>query len=167
MLNTSIASMSAGSRVTSRELCRILPHRFPFLMIDQLLTWERGKSAIGIKNVTMNEMHFLGHFPDEPVMPGVLIIEMMAQTLYALEVLSRTPEAAPHSQYLNYLGSVNVRFMKPVIPGDQLQSKVEIIKQIDGGILANVFAHVDGVPVAAGELIVIAKTTPAPPAQRS
>ncbi len=101
------------------EIMRLLPHRYPFLLIDRIIDMDADKSATGIKNVTANEPHFQGHFPDQPVMPGVLIIEAMAQTAAALVVHSLGPDAEGKLVY--FMSIEGARFRKPVIPGDRLK----------------------------------------------
>jgi 3-hydroxyacyl-[acyl-carrier-protein] dehydratase len=102
---------------------RILPHRFPFLMVDRILEVEPGKRIIGIKNVTINEPFFQGHFPGHPVMPGVLIIEAMAQVAGILAYLSSDEEIRKRVTY--FMAIDNARFRKPVVPGDQLRLEME------------------------------------------
>ena len=106
------------------EIQKILPHRYPFLMVDGILEVERLKRIVGVKNVTINEAHFQGHFPGRPVMPGVLIIEALAQAgglLLLLEVPDRDSK-------LLYLVAVDgVRFRRPVVPGDQLKLELDVL----------------------------------------
>ncbi|MEI8355111.1 MAG: 3-hydroxyacyl-ACP dehydratase FabZ [Deltaproteobacteria bacterium] len=101
------------------EIMGILPHRFPFLMVDRILEIEPGKRIVGIKNVTINEPFFQGHFPGHPVMPGVLIIEAMAQVAGILAYLSSDDEIRKKVSY--FMSIDNARFRKPVVPGDQLR----------------------------------------------
>lgn len=106
------------------EIQKILPHRYPFLMIDGIEEMERKKRIVGIKNVTINEPFFQGHFPTKPVMPGVLIVESMAQTgglLLLLEIEDR------ENKLLFFAGIDNARFRRPVVPGDQLRVVVEVL----------------------------------------
>lgn len=110
--------------IDAQQLLRILPHRYPFLLVDRVLEIEAGKRAVGLKNVTMNEHFFVGHFPDHPVMPGVLIIEMMAQVGGVMLLVTET-----NGGKLAYLAAVDkVRFRKPVLPGDTLITEVEMVK---------------------------------------
>lgn len=103
---------------------KILPHRYPFLMVDAILEMERLKRVVGVKNVTINESYFQGHFPGKPIMPGVLIIEAMAQT-GGLLLLQEVPN---REQKLLYFVAVDgARFRRPVIPGDQLQLEVSVL----------------------------------------
>jgi 3-hydroxyacyl-[acyl-carrier-protein] dehydratase len=106
------------------EILQLLPHRYPFLLVDRLVEFEPAKKAVGIKNVTCNEPFFVGHFPDKPIMPGVLIVEAMAQTGGVLAFKS-FPEMKGS---VFFIGIDNARFRKPVIPGDQLKLVVEVLK---------------------------------------
>ena len=105
------------------EIMSILPHRFPFLMVDRILEMEPGKRIVGIKNVTINEPFFQRHFPGHPVMPGVLIIEAMAQVAGILAYLSSDEEIRNKVSY--FMAIDNARFRKPVVPGDQLRLEME------------------------------------------
>ena len=109
-----------------REIMSLLPHGYPFLLIDRILEIEPGKRIVGIKNVTYNEPFFPGHFPGRPIMPGVLIVEAMAQTAGVLAFKS-VPEEEQGKPVL-FLGLDNVRFRKPVVPGDQLRMELEIVR---------------------------------------
>ena len=108
------------------EIQKVLPHRYPFLMVDAILELERLKSIVGLKNVTINEAHFQGHFPGAPVMPGVLIIESMAQTgglLLLLEIPDR------EKNLLYFVAVDDARFRRPVVPGDQLRLEMSVLKR--------------------------------------
>jgi 3-hydroxyacyl-[acyl-carrier-protein] dehydratase len=106
------------------EIQKILPHRYPFLMVDAILEMERLKYIVGIKNVTINEAHFQGHFPGQPVMPGVLIIESMAQTGGFL-LLREVPDR--ENKLLYFVAVDGARFRRPVVPGDQLRVEMKVI----------------------------------------
>ncbi|MDY6855195.1 MAG: 3-hydroxyacyl-ACP dehydratase FabZ [Thermodesulfobacteriota bacterium] len=110
-----------------KDIMGILPHRFPFLLIDRIVEVEPGKRVVGIKNITVSEPFFQGHFPDYPIMPGVLLIEAMAQTGGVL-ALSSEPEKVEDKNF--YFSTIDkVKFRKPVVPGDQVRFEVEVIKQ--------------------------------------
>ena len=107
------------------EIMKLLPHRYPFLLVDRIIEVESGKRIVGLKNVTMNEPFFQGHFPGHPVMPGVLIIESMAQVAGIMAYLASGSDI---SDMVTYFMSIdNARFRKPVVPGDQLRIEVETI----------------------------------------
>lgn len=108
----------------SQEIQEFLPHRYPFLMVDRIIELEEGKRAVGIKNVSSNEPFFQGHFPGHPIMPGVLIMEALAQ-VGAVVILKR-PEYANHLAL--FAGLDDVKFKGQVLPGDQLRLEVELIK---------------------------------------
>lgn len=111
-------SSHPGVTIDIERIMAMIPHRYPFLMVDRLIEVVPGESAIGVKNVTANEPHFQGHFPGRPVMPGVLIIEAMAQTAAVIVVASLGKEAEGKLVY--FMTIENARFRKPVGPGDQL-----------------------------------------------
>ena len=127
------------------RIMELLPHRYPFLMIDRIVDIDGDRSAVGIKNVTANEPHFLGHFPSAPVMPGVLIIEGMAQTAGAICALSRGG-GAPSLVY--FMTIDNAKFRKPVVPGDRLEIHVQKQKQRGNIWKFACEAKVDGAKVA-------------------
>lgn len=134
------------------EILNHLPHRYPFLLIDRVIECEPGKHLIGIKNVTFNEPYFTGHFPRRPVMPGVLILEALAQATGILAF--RTVGKIPDENSLYYfVGIDNARFKHPVSPGDQLQLKVTYIKKKRGIWKFDGEALVDGNVVCCAELM--------------
>jgi 3-hydroxyacyl-[acyl-carrier-protein] dehydratase len=105
------------------EIMRLLPHRYPFLLVDRILEFEANKKIVGLKNVTMNEPFFPGHFPGHPVMPGVLIIEAMAQVAAILAYKSSEDN---QGKVTYFVGIDNTKFRKPVVPGDQLRLELEV-----------------------------------------
>jgi 3-hydroxyacyl-[acyl-carrier-protein] dehydratase len=114
----SIDNDSVVSEIDIERIMELIPHRYPFLMIDRMIDIVPGESAIGIKNVTVNEPCFQGHFPNKPIFPGVLIIEAMAQTSAALVII--TLGEASEGKLVYFMSVENARFRKPVTPGDQL-----------------------------------------------
>ena len=136
--------------IEARQIMAMIPHRYPFLLIDRLVEIRRDHSAVGVKNVTVNENFFLGHFPGHPVMPGVLIVESMAQTAGVLVVESLGPRARGRLVY--FLSIEGAKFRRPVTPGDQL--RVHVVKERQRGNIwkFRAEAKVDG-KVAAEALI--------------
>ena len=136
------------------EVKSLLPQKFPFLMVDKVVALEKGKSAVAIKNISGNEIHFLGHFPNMAVMPGALILEGIAQT--AILLFRKTYEGEVKTlddpNVLFFFGAANARFFKPVVPGDQLRMEVTIVKAYSTGGMVEAVATVDGVRVAKGEM---------------
>lgn len=138
--------------VDARDVLNTLPHRYPFLLVDRVLEMKKGKTLRAIKNVTINEPFFVGHFPGHPVMPGVLIIESLAQACGLLVFKSNTYPSGKRPLY--YLVKVDkAKFMKIVEPGDQLVLDVEMRRTIRGMGLFSCRASVDGKPVAEAELM--------------
>lgn len=132
-----------------QDLLKLLPHRYPFLLVDKIIEINGDESAIGIKNVTMNEPHFTGHFPEFPVMPGVLIIEAMAQTAGAI-CIHKTAAATPSLVY--FMTIDGAKFRKPVVPGDKLEMHVKKLKQRGNIWRFGCEAIVDGAKVAEAEI---------------
>lgn len=114
-----------------QEVMRVLPHRYPFLLIDRVISCDPGKELVALKNVTMNEPFFIGHFPNYPVMPGVLIIEAMAQASAILAFKSFELTRGDNSVFY-FVGIDEARFKKPVMPGDQLIIKAQIVRNLRG-----------------------------------
>jgi 3-hydroxyacyl-[acyl-carrier-protein] dehydratase len=106
-----------------KEIMEVLPHRYPFLLVDRVIEIEEGKRIVGIKNVTMNEAFFQGHFPGNPIMPGVLIIEAMAQVSGVLAYKSGMSGKATY-----FLSIEKAKFRKPVVPGDQLRLEITVLR---------------------------------------
>lgn len=132
------------------EIRELLPHRYPFLLIDRVTDYEEAKYLTAIKNVSVNEPQFTGHFPQLPIFPGVLILEAMAQ---ATGLLAFKSFGAPTENELYYFASIdNAKFRKPVVPGDQLVIEVEFIKDRRGIAVFNGVAKVDGAVVCSAEL---------------
>jgi 3-hydroxyacyl-[acyl-carrier-protein] dehydratase len=145
---TEVADM-AGETIDLIDIARIMhaiPHRYPFLMIDRVVDVVRDRSAIGIKNVSVNEHYFQGHFPGHPVMPGVLIVESMAQTAAVLVVETLGEDAAGKVVY--FMSVEGAKFRRPVVPGDQL--RIHVTKERNRGNVwkFHAVARVDGVSVA-------------------
>lgn len=138
------------------EILNHLPHRYPFMLVDRVLSLELGKEIVAVKNVSMNEPFFPGHFPYHPVMPGVLIVEAMAQ---AAAILSfKTMETKPSDDSVYYFAGIDsARFKKPVSPGDQLILKVRIDRVLRGIWKYVGQALVDDVVVAEAEMMCILK----------
>lgn len=132
------------------EIMGILPHRFPFLLVDRVVEMETGKRIVGIKNVTINEPFFQGHFPGHPVMPGVLIIEAMAQVAGIMAYLASDEETRKKVSYFASIDSA--KFRRPVKPGDQLRIEVDTLFNKRGiwGVACK--AYVDGKVVTEAEL---------------
>lgn len=134
-----------------QEIMRNVPHRYPFLLIDRVLEFTKDRSVTVLKNITMNEAQFQGHFPNRPVFPGVYLIENMAQA--ACFLLAKSAGGVDESK-VYYLGRVNkIAFRKPVIPGDQLITEVRLEKQIGANALVGAETKVDGETVAKGDLM--------------
>lgn len=128
-----------------RKIQEMLPQRYPFLMIDRIVELEPKKRAVTIKNVTVNEPYFRGHFPGEPIMPGVLITEAMAQT--AIVMMHEEGK-----KFLYFLAGTKIKFKNPVVPGDQLRIEAKVLKVINYAGFVEVEAKVGDVTVAKGEI---------------
>ena len=141
---------SENNQLSSEEILGLLPHRFPFALIDRVIEHVPGKKAVALKNVTINEPQFQGHFPGRPLMPGVLIVEAMAQV--GGIIVTQMPEL-PKGLFV-FAGINNVKFRRPVVPGDQLVITCELLsikRKRFGKVKGEV--HVDGKLVCAGELM--------------
>lgn len=134
------------------EIREYLPHRYPFLLVDRVVEMELGKSIVAYKNVTVNEEFFNGHFPDTPVMPGVLIIEAMAQAAGILGFKTMGKKPSDGSIYY-FVGSEKLRFKRPVVPGDQLRLEASIVTEKRGIWKFECKATVEGELVSSGLII--------------
>ena len=140
------------SEMDIHEVLRYLPHRFPFLLIDRVRECEPGRRIVAIKNVTANEPHFQGHFPDRPIMPGVLILEAMAQAAAILGF--RTMGRRPDDESMYYFAGIdNARFKRPVLPGDQLELELLHVSSRRGVSKFIGTARVGGALVTEAELL--------------
>jgi 3-hydroxyacyl-[acyl-carrier-protein] dehydratase len=147
------------------EIMTYLPHRYPFLLVDRIESIEPGKSIRGIKNVTINEPFFQGHFPGFPVMPGVLVIEALAQVAAILSHL--IADRKPDGQSLIFFAGIdNARFRRPVLPGDRLTLEAEVIRIVRGVGKFHTWAHVGDEIAAEAELMAaVRRPTTDKPAQ--
>jgi 3-hydroxyacyl-[acyl-carrier-protein] dehydratase len=135
-----------------REILNYLPHRFPFLLIDRVVSCEPGKNIVAIKNVTINEPYFQGHFPGNPVMPGVMIMEALAQAAAILSFLSLNRDSTQNLLYY-FVGIDKARFTKVVVPGDQLTLDVAMTRKVRGIAKFETVAKVGEDVVAEAELL--------------
>ena len=134
------------------EIINLLPHRYPFLLVDKIVEFEESKSILAIKNVSFNEPFFNGHFPGYPVMPGVLILEALAQASGLL--VFKTPSLCPPNESLYlFVGIDKARFKRPVVPGDQIELKVEMSRSRQGFAIFDAAASVENEVVASAELM--------------
>lgn len=140
--------------VDIREIKTITPHRYPFLLVDRVLSYEPGKSILAIKNVTANEEYFNGHFPSRPIMPGVLQIEALAQTAGLLIYYTTNMPADEKTNWHFFAGVDNARFKRIVDPGDQLHLHVEVAKQKRGLWVFNAKATVNKEIACSAELLI-------------
>jgi 3-hydroxyacyl-[acyl-carrier-protein] dehydratase len=157
---SSATSSATGSVVDIARIMDAIPHRYPFLMIDRVVDVVRNRSAIGIKNVSVNESFFAGHFPDHPVMPGVLIIESMAQTAAVLVVETLGPEWEGKLVY--FMSIEGAKFRRPVVPGDQL--RIHVTKERNRGNVwkFHAVARVDDASVAEATYAAMIMDRPGP-----
>ena len=140
--------------INYEDIVKILPHRYPFLMVDRIIEMELGESVVGIKNVTANEPFFQGHFPGNPIMPGVLIVEAMAQVGGVLARLSIFGEPDEESAASVFFMSIDkVKFRKPVVPGDQIRFELQALRTGSRVWKMGGKAFVDGALVAEAELM--------------
>ena len=141
------------------EIRNLLPHRYPFLLVDRVIEFNAGQSLVGIKNVSINEPFFQGHFPEKPVMPGVLILEALAQATGLLAFKSGDGRSREPGTLYYLVGLDKARFKHPVEPGDQLRLSVEVIKTKRGIWVFDCEASVDGKTVATAEIMCTERKT--------
>jgi 3-hydroxyacyl-[acyl-carrier-protein] dehydratase len=142
---------------TIQDIMKNVPHRFPFLLIDRILDFKENESVVALKNISINEAQFQGHFPGNPIFPGVYIIENMAQS--ACFLLAKSGGGLKENA-VYYLGKVNrISFMQPVTPGDQLITTISIEKKFGDSALVNAKSTVDGKVVAKGDMMFGMKIT--------
>jgi len=134
------------------QIMDVLPHRYPFLLVDRILEIEMGKRIIGFKNVTINEPFFQGHFPGHPIMPGVLLLEAMAQTGGVL-ALKSIPAEEVKKKVIYFMSIDKAKFRKPVLPGDQVRFEIDVIRQRGNIMSLQAVAKVDGATVAEAEMM--------------
>jgi len=133
-----------------QKIQELLPHRYPFLLVDKILEIEPGRRVVGLKNVTINEAFFQGHFPGQPIMPGVLVIEAMAQVGGVLLML--TLNASAEKKMFYFTGIDRAKFRKPVLPGDQIRFEVELVQRRSRNCKMRAYAYVEGKVAAEAEL---------------
>jgi 3-hydroxyacyl-[acyl-carrier-protein] dehydratase len=150
----SLAMLEEQRTLDFAQVRRFLKQSFPFLMVDRVLALYPGERVVALKNVTGNEPHFQGHFPDYAIMPGVMILEMLAQTA---GLLNWTADAAHIPATIQYLGSANVSFHQPVLPGDQLIGEVSLKRRLGSLQVVSAVARVADKTVARGEIVLASK----------
>ena len=139
-------------QLSFEEIKQLIPQRFPFIMIDKVVELEPGKQAVAIKNVSGNDILFLGHFPDKAIMPGAAIIEAMAQTAIVLFAAGKEGESGGKKP-IYYFGSVKARFLHPVVPGDQIKIRMINVKTLPTGAYVTGEAFVDDKKISEAELV--------------
>lgn len=143
-----------GERVMDiLEIQKHIPHRYPFLLVDRIVELEKGRRIVGIKNVTMNEPFFAGHFPGRPIMPGVLVIEGMAQVGGVLWSASIDPPREGEPRYFYFAGIDDVKFRRPVYPGDQIRYELQLVNLRRRLCKMRGHAYVEGQLVVEADLI--------------
>jgi 3-hydroxyacyl-[acyl-carrier-protein] dehydratase len=146
--------MSEGAQpvMTVQEIEKLLPHRHPFLLVDRIIELEPNKRVVGVKCVTANEDFFVGHFPGHPVMPGVLILEALAQASAIMALTSMPPEKRA-GKVIYFMSIDGAKFRKPVVPGDRLELHCEMLRSKASLMKTRGEAKVDGQVVAEGEFM--------------
>ncbi len=132
--------------MTVNEIMKLLPHRYPFLLVDKIIDLKPGESALGVKNVTINEPFFQGHFPGQPIMPGVLVIEAMAQVAGVMAFSSGV-----EGKIVYFMSIDNAKFRRPIVPGDQVMMEIKVLKQRGNVWRFSGTATVDGKLVSEAE----------------
>jgi 3-hydroxyacyl-[acyl-carrier-protein] dehydratase len=132
--------------MTVNEIMKLLPHRYPFLLVDKIVDLKPGESALGVKNVTINEPFFQGHFPGQPIMPGVLVIEAMAQVAGVMAFRSGV-----EGKSVFFMSIDNAKFRRPIVPGDQVMMEIKVLKQRGNVWKFSGAATVDGKLVSEAE----------------
>lgn len=140
-----------------QEVLKRLPHRYPFLLVDRVIDYVPGKSLVAIKNVTINEPFFPGHFPQRPVMPGVLILESLAQATGILAIVSDENGRLGENSLYYFVGIDKARFKKPVVPGDQMTLDVKLNRTMRNMWMFSGEAKVDGKVVASADIMCAAR----------
>lgn len=151
-MNSPETSQLKMNTLDINQIKEYLPHRYPLLLVDRVLSWESGKTITAIKNVTINEEFFNGHFPHKPVMPGVLMIEALAQTAALLSFLTMG-QKPDQNAIVYFMGIDGARFKRPVVPGDQLVMEVEITRTARGIWKYKAKGSVDGQLAVEAELM--------------
>jgi beta-hydroxyacyl-ACP dehydratase FabZ len=154
MLAQAAGHSNRGQSVDIEQIMRILPHRYPFLLVDRIVEMQEKTRIVGIKNVTINEPFFQGHFPGHPIMPGVLIVEAMAQVGGVL--LMGTVDA-PETKVVYFMSLDNVKFRRPVKPGDQLRIEVDIVQLRSTMCRIKGVAKVDDVVVCEADMAAVVR----------
>lgn len=146
-------------QISNHEIRQRIPHRYPFLLIDKVIDWTAGETLVGIKNVTINEPFFTGHFPVKAVMPGVLIIESLAQACGIL-LIKTLPDEDTLNNLFYLTGVNNARFKRMVIPGDQLELHVSVNKNKRDLWKFNAVAKVEGEVACSAEILIVRDANP-------
>ena len=144
-------SVATAQAVDIRRILKMIPHRYPMVMVDRVIDMQLDHSAVGIKNVSINEPHFAGHFPTRPIMPGVMIVESMAQTAAVLVALTES-DLEGQGKLVYFLSIENARFRKPVVPGDTVHFKVKLANKRPPVWKYWAEAHVEGKKLAEAEI---------------